>query len=165
MKAKANLQIDFISKSNAQTAKLCAHLFHHLPFPSLVSLSGPLGAGKTQIAKFLAQNFGVLEPLISSSFLKVRLYHNQNQEKLLHIDSYNTKSVEEVWVFLQEHYDARFIIVEWAIPQVFTKFALPIVEIKIDYLHDFDRHIIFTGPPSIIKKLQADFAAKDAKSR
>lgn len=163
MKTEPNLQIDFISKSTAQTSKLCAYLFHHLPSPALVSLTGPLGAGKTQIAKFLAQNFGALEPLISSSFLKARLYYNQKNEKLLHIDSYNTKSIDEVWFFLQEHLDAHFFIIEWSNPEILKQVDLPVVQIKIDFLHDFDRHIIFDGPSSIIQKLNTDFTTNHAK--
>ena len=116
-----------------------------------------MGAGKTQIAQFFAQNFGTLERLISSSFLKVRVYFNAKQQQLLHIDSYNTKSTEEVWMLLHDHPDAQLVILEWANPTLLQQVPLPVIEITIDYLHEFERQITLQGPEAIIKNVAADF--------
>lgn len=58
----------------------------------LISLSGPLGAGKTTLAQGLAQALGISEPISSPTFVLMNEY--RGAMPLLHLDAYRLEGLD-----------------------------------------------------------------------
>ena len=56
------------------------------PSGSIIAFRGDLGAGKTTLAKGVAQGLGITEPIISPTFTIIAEY--QGRLHLVHIDAY-----------------------------------------------------------------------------
>jgi tRNA threonylcarbamoyladenosine biosynthesis protein TsaE len=86
---------------------------------SLITLGGPLGAGKTAFTKALATVLGVTETIVSPTFVVMKQYYIAfgRFEKLFHIDAYRLEDETEVAPL---HLDAilanpaHIVVVEWA---------------------------------------------------
>ncbi len=82
----------------------------------VLALSGPLGAGKTQLVKGVAAGLDVPadEPVVSPTFVLVREY--AGRLRLWHLDTYRLGDVEELWSLgWDELLDAGGVVaVEWA---------------------------------------------------
>lgn len=65
---------------------------------TLLALSGPLGAGKTSLAKALAKELGVTETVVSPTFVIAKWYTPTKGDftTLVHIDAYRIDSEEEL---------------------------------------------------------------------
>jgi tRNA threonylcarbamoyladenosine biosynthesis protein TsaE len=82
-----------------------------------LALSGPLGAGKTQLVKGIAAGLGVPdgEPIVSPTFVLIREY--QGRLKLYHIDAYRLQRPAELLALGLEELAAEpdaVIALEWA---------------------------------------------------
>ena len=81
----------------------------------VLALSGPLGAGKTQLVKGLASGMGYSGPVTSPTFTLLHEYQGQRGE-LLHLDFYRAGRAEEIealgWDDLLER--GALVVVEWA---------------------------------------------------
>lgn len=63
----------------------------------VVLLAGPLGAGKTQLAKGIAEGLGVEETVVSPTFTIAREYSGSRDGiRLLHVDVYRLDQAQEV---------------------------------------------------------------------
>lgn len=71
--------------------------------PHVIVLSGPLGAGKTTLVKYLARELGITEMITSPTFVIMRSYPVSGDEvfytKLVHMDLYRLEKPEEVATF------------------------------------------------------------------
>ncbi len=82
----------------------------------LVLLQGPMGVGKTQFTRLLAQSLGVGDEVASPTFAIHHHYQGQRQS-LDHLDLYRIENDEELestgfWdLFARDH---GMIVVEWA---------------------------------------------------
>ena len=81
---------------------------------SVIALSGPMGAGKTEFVKSLAEAKGI-SGIASPTFAIHHRYQNQNQT-LEHLDLYRLKSEDELettgfWDFFLE--SNVLILIEW----------------------------------------------------
>lgn len=81
-----------------------------------IFLFGELGAGKTTLLKGLGAEIGIKEDIISPSFQLVRRYKSPTSIKLIHIDLYRLKDINEIlhlgwWELLEEE---GITAVEWA---------------------------------------------------
>jgi tRNA threonylcarbamoyladenosine biosynthesis protein TsaE len=87
-----------------------------LPPGAVVALCGPLGAGKTQFVKGMAEGLAVdaCEPVVSPTFVLVREY--AGRQPLVHADLYRLASREELEALgLEERAEAgSIVVVEWA---------------------------------------------------
>ncbi len=96
------------------TRKLARHLLQRAPGGSLLVLSGPLGAGKTTLTRFLAEALGSDADVTSPSYTLVHEYPTP-QGVLVHIDAYrlpDAAALEQLG--LEETLDrARLVVVEW----------------------------------------------------
>jgi tRNA threonylcarbamoyladenosine biosynthesis protein TsaE len=74
----------------ADTIALGARLGGQLRAGDVVVLSGPLGAGKTVLAKGIAQAMDVDGPVISPTFVLARVHRarNANAPAMIHVDLY-----------------------------------------------------------------------------
>jgi tRNA threonylcarbamoyladenosine biosynthesis protein TsaE len=64
----------------------------------VVLLAGPLGAGKTQFAKGIAEGLGVEETVVSPTFTIAREYVGRGKPgmRMLHVDVYRLDQAQEV---------------------------------------------------------------------
>ncbi len=70
------------------------NLAERLQDGTLVSLVGPLGAGKTTLAKGIAKGLLITEVVVSPSYLLAREY--QGRLALHHVDAYRISSMDEL---------------------------------------------------------------------
>ncbi len=89
---KAN-KMELTSKSAEETEKIGFDLAKRLKRGSVVSLRGPLGAGKTVIAKGIAKALEIEEAIVSPTFTLVQEY--DGKEKLYHLDIYRLSGEDE----------------------------------------------------------------------
>jgi tRNA threonylcarbamoyladenosine biosynthesis protein TsaE len=111
-----------------ETAALAAFLLPELLRARVVSLEGPLGAGKTYFVQALAQALGITEQITSPTFTLFQSYYS-GKIPLHHSDWYRLDSAEEVLALgLEEYYSEGLMIIEWG-----DKFAeiLPLGTLRI----------------------------------
>ncbi|MFQ5805696.1 MAG: tRNA (adenosine(37)-N6)-threonylcarbamoyltransferase complex ATPase subunit type 1 TsaE [Phycisphaerae bacterium] len=130
--------LEFKSRSPQQTLDAGRVLGETLRGGEVVELCGPLGAGKTQLAKGLALGLGVPddEPVVSPSFVLVRAY--AGRLTFYHCDAYRLRTVDELLALgLEEMLDEHnsVIAIEWAdrFPGVLAADA-----IRVDLWHEDD---------------------------
>lgn len=85
---------------------------------SIVSLSGPLGAGKTTLVQYLAKTLGASKRAISPTFALMRIYKlkSQNIRRLVHVDAYRIEDVKDLVVLdLDEELmePGTVVLIEW----------------------------------------------------
>ena len=85
----------------------------------VVVLHGPLGAGKTTLARGIAEAIGVQGAIQSPTFVVSREHRNLSTgaPTLVHIDSYRLNHAEEL-VDLDVDYDNCITLIEWGRPFV-----------------------------------------------
>jgi tRNA threonylcarbamoyladenosine biosynthesis protein TsaE len=125
--------LEFASRSPDQTRAFGLALGELLRGGECIALSGELGAGKTVLAKGLAEGLGVPadEPVISPTFVLVREYFGRL--RLFHIDAYRLRDAAELldlgWEEMLQS-PAAVVAIEWpervaaAIPAAACRVAL-----------------------------------------
>lgn len=114
---------------------------------TILILSGPMGAGKTEAVKTITQLLGMTD-VASPSFAIHHQYKNPSQQCIEHVDLYRLKDEDDLestgfWdLFSQTN---STVIIEWG--DLLNKDLLPIswklVEMKIDVLSPSQRKISF----------------------
>jgi tRNA threonylcarbamoyladenosine biosynthesis protein TsaE len=81
---------------------------------TVLALVGPLGAGKTQLAKGVAEGLGVRSVVNSPTF--VLMNEHQGRLRLFHIDAYRLDDPQDAVAagLLDERQAAGVTVVEWA---------------------------------------------------
>ena len=115
--------------SPEETTELGRKLGERLRPGDVLALIGPLGAGKTQLARGLALGVGVESPVTSPTFKLVNEY--DGRIKLYHIDAYRLRGAGDlVSLGCDEFFDGDgAAVVEWA-DRVAA--ALPREHLRID---------------------------------
>lgn len=105
---------EFLSSSPEETIKIARSFSEKLKGGELVSLTGPLGSGKTVFVKGIASGLGISEEEVSSpSFTVVNVY--PGRLTLYHVDLYRVKGDPELEAELWEILDYESVVViEWA---------------------------------------------------
>lgn len=104
-----------------------------LILPKIIGLSGPLGAGKTTIAKEIIKYFGSTEVVTSPTFNIVKQY-SVGDLQIYHIDLYRLGSWSEFLdLDLPLDSDNSLFIIEWInlIPNM-NQLDMDIIEITIE---------------------------------
>lgn len=107
--------MEIITSSANQTIEFASNFAKQLTPPSIVLLSGDLGAGKTTFAKGFARGLNISEIVTSPTFTILNEY--SSNPKLYHFDMYRLSSKEEAYELGFEDYFAKndgIILVEWA---------------------------------------------------
>ena len=109
--------------------------------PKIIGLSGPLGAGKTTIAKKIIKFFGCNEVVTSPTFNIVKNY-KVGKIKIFHVDLYRLNSWSEfIDLDLPLSEENTLVIIEWA--NLMTESNIPHMDlIKIE-IADHEQREIF----------------------
>jgi tRNA threonylcarbamoyladenosine biosynthesis protein TsaE len=97
----------------ADTERLGAALAQRLQAGDLVVLSGPLGAGKTVLARGIGAGLGVQGPVTSPTFVIARV-HRGPRVPMVHVDAYRLESIDDVDALdLDTDLAEAVVVVEW----------------------------------------------------
>src|SRR3954447_674628 len=131
----------FRTSSAAETIELGRRIAAELPRKAVVLLIGNLGAGKTTLAKGIAQGLGAAEPEEVSS-PTFTLIHEYGDGRLYHIDLYRLDEPREVATLgLEDLFDRdAVVLIEWGerFPQLMPEDR---IEIHIRAIEDDIREI------------------------
>jgi tRNA threonylcarbamoyladenosine biosynthesis protein TsaE len=102
------------SRSAAETRAVGRSLGRVATPGTLLALTGPLGAGKTQLAKGVAEGLGVESVVNSPTFMLMN--EHDGRLRLFHVDAYRLGEPEEALAagLLDERQAAGVTVVEWA---------------------------------------------------
>ncbi len=81
---------------------------------TLIALIGPLGAGKTQLTKGIAEGLDVAGVVNSPTFVLMNEHHGRLP--LFHVDAYRLGDPEEAWAagLLDDRQASGVTVIEWA---------------------------------------------------
>jgi tRNA threonylcarbamoyladenosine biosynthesis protein TsaE len=140
-----NSPINVLSRTPEETLALGERLAGFLAPGSVVALKGPLGAGKTCLAKGIARGLGIEEEITSPTYPIVSEYPGPCP--LYHIDAYRLSGDDDFTALGGEEliYGEGISVVEWCdrIPASIPPGAL-FVDIEIE--GESARNIRITGP-------------------
>ncbi|MEM6528866.1 MAG: tRNA (adenosine(37)-N6)-threonylcarbamoyltransferase complex ATPase subunit type 1 TsaE [Chloroflexota bacterium] len=88
-------ELDIISHSAEQTARLGARLGKLLQPGDVVCLAGDMGAGKTVFSAGVGRGWGAKHPLTSPTFTLVHEHRRDDGAKLYHLDCYRLQNADE----------------------------------------------------------------------
>lgn len=102
---------------NLEATRQLGHTLGGLLFPgAVVGLSGPLGAGKTHLVRFIAEGLGVADSRVVSSPTFVLIQEYEGRLPIYHFDVYRLKTADEfenLGVF--EYFEGDGVcLIEWA---------------------------------------------------
>ena len=103
------------SGSAEETRRLGERLAEELRPGDVILLEGPLGAGKSELARGIARGLGVRERVTSPSFTILNVY-GSGRFPLYHFDWYRLESPEELYEMGMEEYltgGDGIALVEW----------------------------------------------------
>lgn len=108
----------------------------------IVAVSGPLGVGKTALAKALALNLNIKEAISSPSFNILKHYTNFKHDKIknfIHIDAYRLKTSRELVDIGIEDYlnlDKSLIYIEWSEKVLDIIPSQRVIKVKIEFISE-----------------------------
>ena len=102
------------TNSAEETRQLGEKLAEELRAGDVILLEGPLGAGKSELARGVARGLGVRETVTSPSFTILNAY-DSGRVPLYHFDWYRLESAEELFEMGMEEYlgGDGIALVEW----------------------------------------------------
>lgn len=102
-----------VVRSATETAALARNLVPCLRKACVVSLEGPLGAGKTHFVKAVAEALGVTDVITSPTFTLLQSYGGA-ENRIHHSDWYRLESEREVLALaLEDYYGEGIFFIEW----------------------------------------------------
>ena len=112
--AAAMITAEYESHSAEETEKAGYELGKKLRKGDVISLRGSLGAGKTVLAKGIAEALGITEAIVSPTFTIVQEY--SGREKLYHLDLYRLSGDDEFESMGGEEflYPDGITLIEWS---------------------------------------------------
>jgi tRNA threonylcarbamoyladenosine biosynthesis protein TsaE len=103
----------FHSLSVEETFALAAKLVKSIQSRGIISLEGPLGAGKTHFVKGVAVALGLEEEVTSPTFTLLQIYGSK-EKRLHHLDFYRLKNeAEAIDLGLEDYFSEGLTIIEW----------------------------------------------------
>lgn len=133
------------SQSAAETRSLGQRIAQRLKPGNVVVLEGGLGAGKSELARGIANGLGVKETVTSPTFTILNVYES-GRYPLYHFDWYRLENSEELFELGMDEYlgGDGIALVEWAerCPE-----ALPdsCIRIRLEVTGEEEREILIEG--------------------
>lgn len=101
------------ARSIQETAAIAAALLPAMRNSGVVSLEGPLGAGKTHFVKATAAAMGITEDVTSPTFTLLQSY-GSGKNRLHHSDWYRLETAGEVLALgLEDYLGDGLMLIEW----------------------------------------------------
>jgi len=99
----------------AELERWGARIGQTLGAPAFIGLSGPLGAGKSVLARAIGAGAGVEEAMPSPTFTLLQDYAASRGRRLVHMDLYRIGSPDDLWElgWSQMPADDSLVVVEW----------------------------------------------------
>ncbi len=139
--------------SRHEISDVVALLSKKLSICSVMTFTGPLGAGKTTLISHLLKECGVNEPITSPTFNYVNVYENTKGELFYHFDLYRV-------AFLDQFINAGFneflyaknswALIEW--PEVIMPLLThDVCSVTIDYAEHEKRRVHIVSMPKKVR--------------
>ncbi|MEL6148777.1 MAG: tRNA (adenosine(37)-N6)-threonylcarbamoyltransferase complex ATPase subunit type 1 TsaE [Chloroflexota bacterium] len=109
-------ELDIISHSAEQTARLGARLGKLLRPGDVVCLAGDMGAGKTVFSAGVGRGWGATHALTSPTYTLVHEHRRDDGAKLYHLDCYRLQNADEAdSIGIDDILDSGSVmLIEWA---------------------------------------------------
>lgn len=102
-----------------QMRSIGAKLAHLLRAGDVVTLTGPLGAGKTTFTQGIGQGLDVSGYVTSPTFVVSRIHLSQGSgPALVHVDAYRLDTASDLIDLELDHLSNSIIVMEWGEPYV-----------------------------------------------
>jgi tRNA threonylcarbamoyladenosine biosynthesis protein TsaE len=136
---------EYFAHSLEESGSLAVQLLPLMRMAGVVSLEGPLGAGKTHFVKATAVAMGITEDVTSPTFTLLQSY-GVGEARLHHSDWYRLESEAEVTALgLEDYYGEGIMLIEWG--DKFLEILPPgVLRIRIDPLADGTRRFTVIRP-------------------
>lgn len=115
--------MEYISKNLQETTDIAKEILVKIKEKGgdnsiVVGLSGDLGSGKTTFSQSIAKNLGILESVISPTFIIEKVYHTKDTAfpQFVHIDAYRLDESKELEVLGFKELlsgKGKLIFIEW----------------------------------------------------
>ena len=133
--------IDFTSRSEADTMAFAAELVRAMPSGGVIALYGDLGAGKTVFARGFAKALGITEPVSSPTYTILQEYPTPDGRWLYHLDLYRIGDSRAALAFGADEYleSGEYVLVEWPerIENLLPEHTL---RLQIEHTGEHERH-------------------------
>lgn len=130
-----------IAQTPAEMEEIGIELASTLRDGMVVSLVGPLGAGKTTLTKGMAKGLLITEVVVSPSYMIAREY--QGRLRMHHIDAYRVSTLEELAEVGLDDYlppESGVSIVEWP-DRIVGLVDISTIQVTIELLENEDRRV------------------------
>ena len=130
-----------IAQTPAEMEEIGIELASTLRDGMVVSLVGPLGAGKTTLTKGMAKGLLITEVVVSPSYMIAREY--QGRLRMHHIDAYRVSTLEELAEVGLDDYlppESGVSIVEWP-DRIIGLVDISTIQVTIELLENEDRRV------------------------
>lgn len=151
--------INFQTTSAHDTVELGRRLAEILRIGDVVALIGPLGAGKTQLTRGIAQGLG-LDPRQVASPTFILMSEYEGRVPLVHIDAYRIRGLSDLESigFTDELLSRSITVIEWA--DRITP-DLPLDHLRIELNHTEEgREITMTGQGAFARRMPGDLKSQ-----
>lgn len=155
MPARQPLERTVTTRDAAETRALASALASAAAPGDLLSLVGDLGAGKTQFAKGFGAGLGVIDTIVSPSFVLMAEY--RGRLPLFHLDLYRLADAAEALAggLIDERQSEGVTMVEWA-ERLEDAIPAERLDVFIDGTGDDPRTIVLrAGSPAYARYLDA----------
>ena len=133
--------IDFISRSEADTMAFAAELRRAMPSGGVIALYGDLGAGKTVFARGFAKALGITEPVSSPTYTILQEYPTPDGHWLYHLDLYRIGDSRAALAFGADEYleSGEYVLVEWP-ERIESLLPEQTLRLQIEHIGENERH-------------------------
>ncbi len=111
---------------------------------AILTLTGPLGVGKTTLIRDLLKSIGVKERITSPTFMYMNQYNNAKGQHLYHFDLYRIKSLQEFMEAGFQEYlyqPDSLVLIEW--PELIQPLLThDVCQVEISYHEDPSKRVL-----------------------